>query len=48
MRLTTTGVARNIEQGIVGIITTEHLSREKRADRILFLEADEAVCTEDL
>ena len=48
MRLTTTGVARNFEQSIVGVLTTEHLPREKRTERILFLAAHEAIPAEDL
>ena len=40
MRLTTTGVARNFDTSIVGILTTERLPPEKRTERILFLAAE--------
>ena len=48
MRLTTTGVARNFEQSIVGALTTEHLPREMRTERILFLAADETIPGQDV
>jgi len=43
MRLTTTGVARNLDRSVVGVLTTEHLPPEKRAERVLFLAAQEAL-----
>jgi len=48
MRLTTTGVARNFDRGIVGVLTTEHLAPEKRVERVLFLAAHEALPDGDL
>ena len=48
MRLTTTGVARNLDRSIVGVLTTEHLPPEKRAERVLFLAAQETLPGRDI
>jgi len=48
MRLTTTGISRNFERSIVGVLTTEHLPHEKRTERILFLAAHESIPRDEL
>ncbi len=48
MRLTTTGVARNFDQSIVGVLTTEHLPPGKRTESILFLVAHETLPGQDV
>ena len=48
MRLTTTGIARNFELSIIGVITTEHLPSSQRSQRIRFVAANETVNDEDV
>jgi len=48
MRLATTGVARNFDRSIVGIITTKPLPPEERRQRIRFLAADEIIQAQDV
>jgi len=43
MRLTTTGVACNLDRNVVGVLTAEHLPPEQRATKILFLAANETL-----
>jgi hypothetical protein len=48
MRLMTTGVARNFDRSIVGIITTEPVPPEQRRQRIRLLAADEAIHDQEI
>ena len=48
MRLTTTGIARNFDAEILGVISTEFLPLEQRNRRILFVGANETVRDEDV
>jgi His-Xaa-Ser system radical SAM maturase HxsC len=48
MRLTTTGVAREFDRSVVGVLTTEHLPPEKRIDKILFLPVQETLRHQDV
>src|ERR1700722_16948054 len=48
MRLTTTGIARNFDGSIVGIITTEPLLPEQRRQRIRLLAEDEAIHDQEI
>jgi His-Xaa-Ser system radical SAM maturase HxsC len=48
MRLTTTGIARNFDRSIVGIITTESLLPEQRRQSIRLLAVDEAIHDQEI
>ena len=48
MRLTTTGLARNFDTEIIGVISTEALPSSQRSQRIRFVGADETVNDEDV
>jgi His-Xaa-Ser system radical SAM maturase HxsC len=48
MRLTTTGISRNFDTEIIGVISTEPLPSSKRSQRIRFVGANETVNDEDV
>jgi len=48
MRLTTTGVARNFNQSVVGILAAQYLPPDKRTERILLLRAGETLHGQDV
>jgi His-Xaa-Ser system radical SAM maturase HxsC len=48
MRLTTTGIARNFDTEIIGVISTEPLPSSQRSQRIRFVGANETVNDEDV
>jgi His-Xaa-Ser system radical SAM maturase HxsC len=48
MRLTTTGIARNFDRSIVGIIATEPLLPEQRRQRIRLLAEDEVIRDQEI